>query len=831
MLKLNSIVKDYISGNNKVRAVDGITLEFRKSEFVAILGASGCGKTTTMNIVGGLDKYTTGDLVIDGHSTKSFKDKDWDNYRNKRVGFVFQSYNLIPHLTVLSNVEIALTISGVSIAERRKRAKQALQSVGLLDQIHKRPNQLSGGQMQRVAIARAIVNQPEILLADEPTGALDTKTSEQIMQLIQEIAKDRLVIMVTHNPELAQNYATRIISMQDGKIVSDSNPYDSSIQLGTEQNQVQLQIEQATEPVKGLKKQKTAMSFFTALSLSMRNLLTKKKRSILTSIACAIGIIGIGLIMAITNGVNTYIGDVSREQVESLPINVVNGTHYLEDNTRDIGVDNDTRGQIAIRMSQEIIEYIADNSNPNWFNNLFFNTGMSLKFFIDQTTDGSGDYLSFDANAPTAMGDFGALLGLGSAFQMIPQLDLISRQFELLEGSYPKNSNELLLIVDTPYESADEPIEIGNSVLSSIGLERFVDRDTISSQEIFDIEYKVTSNQNLFSFNSVDNKFSQNWDTLNTKPNSQLKDILDNGDFENDQVVTLKFSGVARAKYSKDPKVTVLNSGVAFTEQLFLDLQQLNLESEIAKWMRLPQNNGSQSDSLGAIFNNPMTGARYTDQPAVNSGIINSPMYTASYQWDEDLHTFGGATTPWTINAYVRDIESKNAFVNLIKDYNSSRPFVDKIYYSDILETMASVVLDTVNIVSTVLIGFTAVSLVVSAVMISIITSISVLERTKEIGILRSIGARKKDVVRLFNAENFILGLFSGLIGVVFTLLLSFIVSTVLSTTLGVTGIATVTIISVVILLAISTLTSLLAGFLPSRAAAKKDPVLALRTE
>lgn len=871
MLKLQDIVKDYEVAGNKVRAVDGLSLEFRRSEFVAILGQSGCGKTTTMNIVGGLDKYTSGDLLVDGQSTKEYKDSDWDNYRNKRVGFVFQSYNLIPHLTVLANVELALTISGVSLAERKQLAKDALISVGLQEHLSKKPNQLSGGQMQRVAIARAIVNKPEILLADEPTGALDSKTSVQIMTLIKEIAKDRLVIMVTHNPELAQEYATRLVTMQDGKVTTDSNPYDSNLSTPSNFTSNNLISQQAPPPqtivtttvVKNdnqstiittktqikLKKQKASMSFLTALKLSFQNLLTKKKRSILTSIACAIGIIGIGLVMAISNGVNVYIDRVSAEQVESVPLTISNNTYYLDDefaeqardskninslDTRDVGINNTDRERETIRMSPEIIDFIQKNTKDEWMNKLYFNTGKRSYLYATQP---DGTYSQpMMINNSILIGDFASLLGQDGPARMIPSLELLEKQFDLIEGSLPTNPHEIVFVANNPTNEG-EPVQIDSSDLAQMGFGGYFQQGQtkITSKDIFNIRYKIPTNNQIYT--QGDNGVF----TSTLLPNP-LKPILDDPNFEKDGGITLKISGIVRAKWTKDPKATVLYSGLGYVPELIEEIQKTSLTSDIIQFMKqyttinqngeeVVQNIFDEQGNLTVDVNaentfiNPTSGSFYKRE------IVGSVYQSAYYQYSQQLHLLGGDDSPWSISAYFKNIESKNAFVSMIKDYNANKIESEQINYNDILETLVGVVLSTVGIISSVLIGFTAISLVVSAVMISIITSISVLERTKEIGILRSIGARKKDVNRLFNAENFILGLFSGVIGVIFTGLISLVISAILSSVLGITGIASMTGLTVLILLLVSTGVSLLAGFLPSRAAAKKDPVLALRSE
>ena len=813
MLKLKNIVKYYEMPSQTIKAVNGVNLEFRENEFVSILGPSGCGKTTMLNIIGGLDKYTAGDLIIDGVSTKEYKDKEWDNYRNKRVGFVFQSYNLIPHLTLLGNVELALTISGISAKERKERAKEALVKVGLEIHINKKPNQLSGGQMQRVAIARALVNRPEILLADEPTGALDTTTSEQIMKLIQEIAKDKLVIMVTHNPELAKEYSSRIVRMKDGVVLEDSNPYNSSIVVDNKEEKL---VKNTNE--------KSSMTFITALKLSARNLLTKKRRSIMMSIACAIGILGIGLVLSLTTGLNSYINDLTRNQVETSPIQI-SATTITQANAsigqslenfpaaQNVFVDRTLLPRERTRVPADLNAHFSQEFDASWYNYILYRTGMEVNLF-NQRFDGNFDMLSLGDGGMMSM-----FTGMGAVQQLLcPTLTL--RYYEELAGRLPIYSNEVVLIVN-------ERNALTDMTLMGLGLINFGDnRNEFTFDEILGMEFLLPNNDALYSpliANGEVLRFERN--IIESPGRTTLLAPLANNALTNGEATTITVSGIIRLKEGND--FGLYATGLAFPEATANMLQTQNANSDIINWM------------IANPFYDPFTGDRFINSSTTGFGGTN--IIRAEEHWEDLFRALGGVPVTGItvagiemaaneIAIYATSLSAKD-YINAVLDaYNEGLELHEQIFFIDIIEEIGAIMTDMINMISIVLIGFTSISLIVSAVMISIITSISVLERTKEIGILRSIGARKKDVTRLFNAENVILGLLAGSIGVLVTLLISFIINLILVALLG-TSIASVTWWSIILLLAISTGVAFISGFLPSRAAAKKDPVLALRSE
>ncbi|MCL2521510.1 MAG: ATP-binding cassette domain-containing protein [Erysipelotrichales bacterium] len=813
MLKLKNIYKYYEMPSQTIKAVNGVNLEFRKNEFVSILGPSGCGKTTMLNIIGGLDKYTSGDLIIEGISTREYKDKEWDNYRNKRVGFVFQSYNLIPHLSILGNVELALTISGISAKERKERAKEALIQVGLEIHINKKPNQLSGGQMQRVAIARALVNRPEILLADEPTGALDTTTSEQIMELIRKIAQDKLVIMVTHNPELAKAYSSRIVQMRDGIVIEDSNPYNSLIV-----------VEEKQENPVHRKNEKSSMSFVTALQLSSRNLLTKKRRSIMMSIACAIGILGIGLVLSLTTGLNSYINELTRNQVETSPIQIssttitqANGSigQSLENfpAAQNVFVDRTLLPRERTRVPADLRAHFAEEFDASWYNYILYRTGMQVNLF-NQRFDGNFDMLT--------LGDGGLIsmfTGMGAVQQLLcPTLTL--RYYEELAGRLPIYSNEVVLIVN-------EQNALTDMTLMGLGLINFGDNRTeFSFDEILGREFILPNNDALYNpviVNGEIVRFDRN--VIESPGRSTLLAPIVNNALTNDDATAITISGIIRLKEGND--FGLYATGLAFPSATAEMLQTQNANSDIIEWM------------ITNPFYDPFTGDRFIDSS--QTGFGGTTITRAEEHWEDLFRSLGGVPVTGItvagiemaaneIAIYATSLAAKDQINAVLDAYNEGLAPYQQIFFIDIIEEIGAIMSDMINMISIVLIGFTSISLVVSAVMISIITSISVLERTKEIGILRSIGARKKDVTRLFNAENVILGLLAGSIGILVTLFLSFIINLILVALLG-TSIASVTWWSIIILLAISTGVAFVSGFLPSRAAAKKDPVLALRSE
>lgn len=773
MLRLNNIIKHYKVGNTRVEALRGVSLNFRKNEFVSILGPSGCGKTTLLNIIGGLDRYTRGSMHINNKPTSHFSDQDWDSYRNHSVGFVFQNYNLIMHINVLSNVELALTLSGISASERKKRAIEALERVGLKDQIYKKPNQLSGGQMQRVAIARALVNNPEILLADEPTGALDTKTSAQIMDLLKEIAKDRLVIMVTHNSDIAYKYSTRIIKLQDGLVIDDSNPYE------VETKKV---IDEKYRPVK------TSMSFFTALSLSFRNLSTKKIRTALTSFAGSIGIIGIALVLALSNGFRNYIAKVQSDTLTAYPLTISetaidfsqlqqsnfmnNLKEFPEEQKVNINKISEKMGKVVIKnkITDDYVENYVKTLNPNLYNAISFDYGVKLNVYQKVNVNNMDFYTSVDT----------------SSWQEIPDnYDFINSQYDKIGGSFPQEINEIALVVDKYNQITDV-------TLFSLGLYKIGDEiESLDFNEIIGKEYKLILNDDLYKEDESGLKFNK----------EVVNEELYNGG------TTLKITGILRVK--KDINFGALTSTVVYTKGLTEHVLENSLSSNIVKWQ--------------------------LDNPTINvfkGEPFQETEQSIEAQYQEIIKDLGGRTTPVNISIYPKDFASKELIKEHLDKYNESiTNDEDKIFYTDMMETILNTINTIIDVISYILIAFTAVSLVVSSIMIGIITYISVLERTKEIGILRSIGARKKDISRVFNAETIIIGFISGLIGVIFTIIVSFPINIILGKLVEIEGLASLNLIHGIILIVISMTLTLISGLIPSSIAAKKDPVEALRTE
>lgn len=993
MLVLKNVVKEYAAGDSVVKALKGIDIEFRKNEFVSILGPSGCGKTTLLNIIGGLDRYTSGDLFINGKSTKEFDDSDWDSYRNHSIGFVFQNYNLIPHQTVLSNVELALTLSGVSKSERKKKAIAALEKVGLGDQINKKPNQMSGGQMQRVAIARALVNDPEILLADEPTGALDSETSVQIMDILKEIANDRLVIMVTHNPELAEQYSTRIIRLLDGNVIDDTMPYTDSLKS----NAVTVKNKKAKK--KDKKKNKTSMSFFTALSLSINNLLTKKTRTLLTSFAGSIGIIGIALIMSVSTGVQKYINYVQRDTLASYPLTIegesldmsslmasfmgVRGENF-EDKNNDADkiylnsvmydmVNSFNTADVNKNNLKAFMEYIESNEE-------FMKYATSIQYSYDYpmniyTKDKNGDIVKSDVMA--LLESLFQSAGMSTSYmskmsnmdiweELLPGengnliSDVVKEQYDLVEGSWPTSYDEVVLIVNKNNEVSD-------LVLYSIGLitrEEILDiYSSMSNSQEIDVSYGPWDITELISTDESSFKLILSSEYYQIQPDGTYSDMSANEAGlsilynDSDIGIPLKISGII--KPNEDASSAMLSGSLAYTSALTEKVLELTLNQNIVKEqlnnklvdiitglpfkptdytekeltpsekaekimayfdtlsltervsvyknilltpsesytsqkiqqmlsMMTPEQ--TQSILLSAILaqyptiteeqalqyiatldeerQNQLVMAVFTAQineeyknqmsgtlsAMTNEQIIalfKSTEYTEndyaifydSYMpneysestYDDNLSLLGYVTknNPSRINIYADTFENKDKISELIDQYNKSVTNEDdKIEYTDYVALLMSSITTVINAISYVLIAFVAISLVVSSIMIGIITYISVLERTKEIGVLRSIGASKKDVSRVFNAETLIVGFTAGAMGIIITLLLLIPINAILY---ALTGIATLTAVlpyqGAIVLVLISMALTLIAGLIPSRLAAKKDPVVALRSE
>lgn len=833
MLKLIDIKKNYPIGDQTVSALKGVDIEFRSNEFVSVLGPSGCGKTTLLNIIGGLDQYSSGDLIINGKSTKDFKAADWDAYRNHRIGFVFQSYNLIPHLTVLGNVELALTISGVSAEERKSRAKAALEKVGLSEHLGKHPNQLSGGQMQRVAIARAIVNNPEILLADEPTGALDTTTSVQIMDIIKEIAKERLVIMVTHNPELASKYSSRIIKLLDGSITDDSNPYHSAdkeqITQSAEKEKTPPTADTDGKSAGGVRgkaqsktvREKTSMSFLTALSLSFRNLLTKKVRTVITAIAGSIGIIGIALVLSISNGFNNYIQKMQADTLSSYPLTITtsatdytalmtsmmggnhnNGTKFPTDDKIYVNniLEEMKKASIKNTITPEYIDYIQNPANidPNLYYDIKLGYGLTLEnyFFASRTAtrEELEEYFgTLPPNIPipdeiairysiNAGGNAGSIIQ-----EMSTNTDFINMQYDVLKGKLPTEKNEILLVVD-------EYNRLTDLTLSLLGLKTEGDNVTeYDFDEIMKTKFYIYTNQQIYTKNSS-GLFSQN---------TVLPDIG-----TDTSALELKITGIVRI--NDKTSIGSLSTGIAYTQALTNYVLEQNRTSDVVSWMKA---NVGKSPLTGTVFD-PQDDKKNTEA------------------YDQLFYSVGGSETATEISIYAKDFNAKESIKKALDAYNTGKDDQSKIIYSDVMAVMVSSLTTMVNAISYVLVAFTAISLVVSGVMIGIITYVSVVERTKEIGVLRSIGARKKDISRVFNAETFLIGLTSGLIGVIVAIILNFPINLIINALVeGVGNIASLNIIHALILVAISILLTLISGFIPSKIAAKKDPVIALRTE
>lgn len=837
MLELNGIRKTYVTGTTSVEALKGIDLKFRDSEFVSILGQSGCGKTTLLNIIGGLDKYTSGDLKINGRSTKDFKDRDWDAYRNNSIGFVFQSYNLIPHQTVLSNVELALTLSGVSKAERRQRATEALEKVGLKEQIHKKPNQMSGGQMQRVAIARALVNDPDILLADEPTGALDTQTSIQIMDLLKEISKDRLIIMVTHNPELATQYSTRIIRLLDGTITDDSNPYngeDDNITTKTDEDSL-------TDKKSGkTKKKKTSMSFFTALSLSLNNLMTKKTRTILTAFAGSIGIIGIALILSISNGIQNYIDRVQRDTLSSYPIQLqkesVDVSSMIENmmGNKDKNVDHDKDKIYSNNIMTDMVNSMVAEVNSNnlkafksylenhksdvdgYISDIQYSYDVPLYIYSTDTSDGvtqlNPSSVMENMYGMSVSGDGMMSAGMQNTSvwsRLFDNRQMLDEQYDLIAGSWADNYNEVMLVVDENNEIDDytlyslgfkDPAEVKKIFKNVMAGNSYETEETqYTYDEVLDKKFKLVLPTDLYRYNDT---FGI-WEDA-SHDDEYMTTVVNNAE-------EVKIAGIIR----KNPDATSVSvsSGVAYTKDLMPHIIEKVNETQIVKQQL--------ADPEKDVF----TGMSFDNDKTSISTLENN----------KSLLGIASEDNPSEIDIYAKDFDSKEKLQDFIKNYNDEVTAdgrdEDTINYTDYVGILMSSVSTIITAISSVLIAFVAISLVVSSIMIGIITYISVLERTKEIGVLRSIGASKKDVSRVFNAETLIEGFVSGAMGIIITLILCIPANAVIKNVTDISNVAQLPVAGAVILVIISMLLTTIAGLIPAKMAAKKDPVVALRTE
>ncbi len=877
MLRLKNIFKDYTAGDTTVNALKDINLEFRENEFVSILGPSGCGKTTLLNIIGGLDRYSSGNMSINGKSTKEFKDSDWDTYRNHSIGFVFQSYNLIPHQTVLSNVELAMTLSGVSKAERRAKAREVLAKVGLSDQLKKKPNQLSGGQMQRVAIARALVNSPDILLADEPTGALDSETSVQIMEILREISKDRLIIMVTHNPDLAKHYSTRIIRLLDGKVAGDTNPYQSA------------EVNTINHPTTS---DRTSMSFITALSLSLNNLMTKKTRTFMTAFAGSIGIIGIALIMAMSNGIQTYIDKVQEDTLSSYPITIQRESMDLtgmlrtftgnDEDEMDHGLDKVYGVNVMTEMMNTMVAEVQTN-NLEAFKEYIENTDNGLSVDISTIQYGYPmDLNIYQADTtskitkvnPSNLFDtfYGDSLASGMASQMSSMFStgvevwgemlnnqaLLSSQYDVIAGSWPKNYNEVVLFVD-------KNNEISDMVLYALGLK---DMDEVQKMieaammgETYETEAPSYTYDELLSLifklvipaDYYKEEEDGSWTDLQ-EDSDELKRIVDHG-------ITLKLVGILRP--NEEAVSTSMKGSIGYTKALtdfvieetntrkivrqqlehpdidvFTSIAfstgrdeevELTMEDVQSYLTTLDEEMQSQIEDLMSNLSEEQILEMFSDQ-------LRPETTDATYEGNLELLNVVDINKPESMNIYAATFEAKNNISNHIEAYNKRMTEEGKeeyiINYTDLVGLMMSSISSIINVISYVMIAFVAISLVVSSIMIGIITYISVLERTKEIGILRSVGASKRDISRVFNAETLIVGFVSGALGIVITLLLTFPANSIIRNLTGISGVkAILPVEGGLILVIISMILTLIAGLIPSRLAAKKDPVVALRSE
>ncbi len=762
MLEIRNIKKSYKTGTFIQHALKDVSISFRPNEFVAILGPSGSGKTTLLNIIGGLDRYDSGDLVINGKSTKKFSDSNWDSYRNNCVGFIFQSYNLINHLNILENVEMSLTLSGVSKKVRKQKALDALKQVGLIDHAYKKPNQLSGGQMQRVAIARALVNEPDIILADEPTGALDSTTSVQIMELIKEIAKDKLVIMVTHNKELAYDYANRIIELKDGELINDTNPHEQS------KNNQEYKI------------RKTAMSFFTALSLSFKNIETKKGRTFLTAFASSIGVIGIALILSLSNGFNIEVEKFEKDALSSLPIMISEQTVEMDEDSlakmRDsFKIDNNSYPSeevIYIQkdmvedtthtniINQEFIDYI-EKINPKYVSGISYMRLVSINA-LSKAKDGykiiDNSYLT---TLPKSLDE--------------KQNDVVEDNYDLLKGKFATNKDEVVLAIDSKNR-------VNEKLLEMLGFD--LSKDNFTFDEILNKEIKVVLNDDWYIDNN--NYFI---------PNFNYEEL-----YNNKNNLTLKIVGIIRGK--EDAKLVSASSGIAYTESLIDYIVENNSKSKIV-----------------------------LKQKELDYNILTGEQFREEKDKDTVLSYLGNDNLPILVNIFPRNFDSKDEIIKYLDDYNETKLEEDKLLYTDMASLISSLSGSIMDAITIVLIAFSSISLVVSCIMIGIITYISVLERTKEIGILRAMGARRKDITRVFNAETIIIGLCSGLLGITMARILVFPANIIIYNATGLDNVAKMNPLHALLLLIISMLLTVLGGLIPAKVASRKNPVEALRTE
>ena len=878
MLQLKNIVKDYVSGDTTVQALKGIDITFRDSEFVSILGQSGCGKTTLLNIIGGLDQYTSGDLIINGRSTTKYKDSDWDTYRNHTIGFVFQSYNLIPHQSVLSNVELALTLSGVSKAERRKRAVEVLEKVGLGDQIHKKPNQMSGGQMQRVAIARALVNNPDILLADEPTGALDSATSIQIMELLKEISKDRLIIMVTHNPELAEKYSSRIVRLLDGKVTDDTMPYEPTDSRVTENNKA-----------KRVKKKKgTSMSFLTALSLSANNLMTKKGRTLLTAFAGSIGIIGIALILALSSGFQSYIKKVEEDTLSSYPIAIEEeqvdyssmmsafmGQHVGEASEKEDGkiysnniiseMLNSMMSQVKVNNLADFKKFIEDRNNgfDELVSDIQYGYSTTLNIYKEDTSDGIVQVNPSTVLDTIGMGQLSGMSGssmMNSSMmgggswdvwsELIGNRTLLESQYDVIAGRWPDAYNEIVLIVDENNEISDYALyalglkdqnEVADTMTRLAKGEEVVSYKTeYTYEDILDLRYRLIVNTDFYSYNEENDSYTD----VRDDEDSYRAAIADG--------IQLQVVGILRP--DPDAVTGAVSGSVGYTSALMeYVINKINASDIVKKQAAAPETDvitglpftkdGEEVEMENTFDITTLTPEQQAYLASLSQEELDTLMAsymqpaTSSATYDGNMEAFGVADLekPSSIMIYPVDFASKDMISDKISEYNDAVRAEGReeavINYTDYIGLMMSSISTIINAISYVLIAFVAISLVVSSIMIGIITYISVLERTKEIGILRSIGASKHDISMVFNAETLIVGFVSGAMGIIVTMLLIIPINAIIKNLSGISNVAGLPWLAALVLVLISMALTFIAGLIPAKMAAKKDPVVALRSE
>ena len=773
MLEIKHIKKSYKTGDFVQKALNDVSIQFRQNEFVAILGPSGSGKTTLLNVLGGLDHYDSGDLIINGKSTKNFKAADWDAYRNNSVGFIFQSYNLIGHISIQDNVEMALTLSNVKKKERRKRAREALKSVGLLEHAHKRPNQLSGGQMQRVAIARSLVNNPDIILADEPTGALDSNTSKQIMDLIQKIASDKLVIMVTHNQDLAYQYATRVIEVKDGKVVSDSNPLTKE-----EQEEEQYKLK------------KTKMSFMEALYLSFNNIMTKKGRTLITAFASSIGIIGIALILSLSNGFDLQIDKFERGILSAMPIMISKQSMDLDEESliQLTGEEQEKYPdkQTVIPKDNALESLVHQNKINDNYIDYIENIPSDLVYGVSYTKMTALNVLTeHDGKVSVADTQDISFSALPKSLDENTPNAAMEAYYDILAGTLPQKKEDIVLIVDASNR-------VNTEILQLLGFDTM---DEIPFNEIIGKTIKVALNDDFYV--KMGDYFVRNPD---------LQSVYDNS-------ITLTVSGILRMK--EDFPSYVSSASLCYTNELLDEVTAANNESEIVK--------AQQASDV-----NVLTGMPFSDSTSNPSSSSSAGMTMTK---DTVLGYLGADQTPYMIYLFPKDFERKDELLEYLDAYNDDKEDDDKVIYMDQAELISSMSSSIMSAVTIVLIAFSSISLIVSSIMIGIITYISVLERTKEIGILRALGARKKDISRVFNAETFIIGITSGLIGIGIALILTIPTNQIIYNLTELENVAILNPLHALILILVSMTLTMIGGFIPARIAAKKDPVEALRTE